>query len=106
MPKKRDMKIPRREFIKATSMAVAGLSVGGLKAGQIEPVTVNGLPGTVLGRTGLRVTSISFGGIMITEPRVMDRAIDQGINLVHLAPGYHDHRSLEAFGRVFNPDYS
>lgn len=97
---KGDMKIPRREFIKATSMAVAGFSVGGLAAGRIEPVTVNGLPGAVLGRTGLRVTSISFGGIMITEPRVLVRAIDQGINLIHLAPGYQDHRSLEAFGRA------
>jgi uncharacterized protein len=54
----------------------------------------------VFGRTGLRVTNISFGGIMITEPKVLARAVDQGINLVHLAPGYQDHRSLEAFGRA------
>ena len=96
--------LPRREFIKRTSLAAAGAAVG-LGAGSVtsqesEPLTVNGLPGAILGRTGLKVTSISFGGIMITEPRVLVRAIEQGINLAHLAPAYQDHRSLEAFGRA------
>ncbi|HUU29755.1 MAG TPA: aldo/keto reductase [archaeon] len=96
--------LPRREFIKRASLAAvgaaAGLGAGPVKAQEAEPVTVNGLPGAVLGRTGLKVTRISFGGIMITEPRVLVRAIEQGINLAHLAPGYQDHRSLEAFGRA------
>ena len=96
--------LPRREFIKRTSLAAVGAAVG-LGTGSLygqgsEQLTVNGLPGAVLGRTGLKVTSISFGGIMITEPRVLLRAIDQGINLAHLAPGYQDHRSLEAFGKA------
>ena len=96
--------LPRREFIKRTSLAAAGAAVG-LGAGSVisqesEPLTVNGLPGAILGRTGLKVTSISFGGIMITEPRVLVLAIEQGINLAHLAPAYQDHRSLEAFGRA------
>ena len=96
--------LPRREFIKRTSLAAAGAAVG-LGAGSVtsqesEPLRVNGLPGAILGRTGLKVTSISFGGIMITEPRVLVLAIEQGINLAHLAPGYQDHRSLEAFGRA------
>ena len=96
--------IPRREFIKSASLAAAGaaigLDTGSAPARQTEPVTVNGLPGTILGRTGLKVTRISFGGIMITEPRVLVRAVDQGLNLAHLAPGYQDHRSLEAFGKA------
>jgi predicted aldo/keto reductase-like oxidoreductase len=96
--------ISRREFIKCASLAAAG-AVSGLGADQApaqekEQLYVNGLPGAVLGRTGLKVTRISFGGIMITEPRVLVRAIDQGINLVHLGPGYQDHRSLESFGRA------
>ena len=94
----------RREFIKRTALAAAGAAAG-LAAGSAAcrkegPVTVNGLPGAILGRTGLKVTCISFGGIMITEPRVLVRAIDRGINLAHLAPGYQDHRSLEAFGKA------
>lgn len=96
--------LPRREFIKRTSLAAvgafAGLGAGSVTSQEAGPITVNGLPGAILGRTGLKVTSISFGGIMITEPRVLVRAIDQGINLAHLAPAYQDHRSLEAFGRA------
>ena len=96
--------LPRREFIKRTSLAAVGaamgLGSGSLTAQGSEQLTVNGLPGAILGRTGLKVTCISFGGIMITEPRVLLRAIDQGINLAHLAPGYQDHRSLEAFGEA------
>lgn len=96
--------LTRREFVKRTSLAAvgaaAGLGTGWVSCQRNEPLTVNGLPGAVLGRTGLKVTSISFGGIMITEPRVLVRAIDHGINLAHLAPGYQDHRSLEAFGKA------
>ena len=96
--------LPRREFIKRASFAAvgaaAGLGADQAPAQEQEPLTVNGLPGAILGRTGLKVTCISFGGIMITEPRVLMRAVDQGINLAHLAPAYRDHRSLEAFGRV------
>ena len=96
--------LPRREFIKRASFAAvgaaAGLGAGQAPAQEQEPLTVNGLPGVIFGRTGLKVTRISFGGIMITEPRVLLRAIDQGINLAHLAPAYRDHRSLEAFGKV------
>jgi hypothetical protein len=77
-----------------------GLGAGSVTGQESEPLTVNGLPGAILGRTGLKVTSISFGGIMITEPRVLVLAIEQGINLAHLAPAYQDHRSLEAFGRA------
>ena len=96
--------LPRREFIKRASFAAvgaaAGLGAGQAPAQEQKPLTVNGLPAAILGRTGLKVTRISFGGIMITEPRVLLRAIDQGLNLAHLAPAYRDHRSLEAFGRV------
>ena len=81
----------RREFIKRTALTAAGaaatLAAGPTACLNDEPVTVNGLPGAILGRTGLKVTSISFGGIMITEPRVLVRAIDRGINLAHLAIG-------------------
>jgi len=96
--------LPRREFIKRTSLAAVGAAAGlggsGAPARAAGEVTVNGLPAAVLGRTGLKVTRISFGGIMITDPRVLAHAVDQGINLAHMAPGYRDHRSLEAFGRA------
>jgi len=95
----------RRDFLKrasAAAVAAAGMSAG-LGSGAFaaeEKLTVNGLPGTVFGRTGLKVTKIALGGILITEPPVLLRGIDQGFNLIHTAPGYQNGRSMEAFGKV------
>jgi predicted aldo/keto reductase-like oxidoreductase len=96
----------RRDFLRKASMAAVGVAAG-MSAGvgsqafaAEEALAVNGLPAAVFGRTGLKVTKISFGGILITEPPVLARAIDQGINLIHTAPGYQNGRSMEAFGKV------
>jgi len=95
--------LSRRNFLKTAPAAVIGTALGAnsevLKA--TEPLTVNGLPASVLGRTGLKVTKISFGGVLITEPQLLMRVIDRGINLVHISPGYQNGRSLEAFGKAF-----
>ena len=92
--------LTRRDFLKkATAAAVAtGFSSQAMAAE--EALTVNGLPAAVFGRTGLKVTKVSFGGMMIDEPPVLLRAIDKGIKLIHTAPGYSNGRSIEAFGSV------
>lgn len=93
----------RRDFLTKTGAAALGAAAVGTgfgTANAAEQLTVNGLPGTVFGRTGLKVTKISFGGILTTEPPVLLHAIDQGINLIHTAPGYQNGRSMEAFGKV------
>jgi uncharacterized protein len=98
--------INRRNFFKQASAAALGAAAG-MSAGfssrafaAEEALTVNGLPAVVFGRTGLKVTKISFGGILITEPPVLHRVIEQGINMIHTAPGYQNGRSMEAFGKV------
>ncbi|HUU26654.1 MAG TPA: aldo/keto reductase [archaeon] len=101
-----DGSINRRDFLKTSSMAAfaaaAGIGAGFSGAfGAEERITVNGLAGTVLGRTGLKVTKVSFGGMLISEPPVLLRVIEQGIKLVHTAPGYTNGRSMEAFGQTF-----
>ncbi|HUU26655.1 MAG TPA: aldo/keto reductase [archaeon] len=98
--------ITRRDFIRTSSMAAIGaaaaLGAGFSSAGgAADRLTVNGLPATVFGRTGLKVTRISFGGILLNDPPVLLHAIDQGMNLVHTSPGYQNGRSIEAFGRIF-----
>ena len=62
----------RRDFLLTTGAALgaATLGVGLGDARAAGEMTVNGLPATVLGRSGLKVTRISFGGILITEPPV------------------------------------
>lgn len=96
----------RRDFLRKASMTAVSVAAG-MSAGfssqalaAEKALTVNGLPAAVFGRTGLKVTKISFGGMMIGEPPVLLRAIDQGIKLVHTAPGYSNGRSMEAFGKV------
>ncbi|MEA2064657.1 MAG: aldo/keto reductase [Gemmatimonadota bacterium] len=94
--------LSRRDFLRTAAMGAAGLGAFGSGAlAAEEALTVNGLPGVVLGRTGLEVTKVSFGGMMISEPPVLLRAIDQGIKLVHTAPGYSNGNSMRAFGMAF-----
>jgi len=62
--------------------------------------TATELPTRKLGRTNLLVTTISFGGIYIRDPRLLDAAIDKGINLVHTSPGYVRGRGIGMFGEV------
>ncbi len=104
-------KINRRDFLTASAAGAAALGIaagsftGGLYAAP-ENLTVNGLPGVVFGRTGFKVTKIAFGGILVTEPPVLTRAIDYGINLIHVSPGYQNGRSIECFGAVMKtPSY-
>lgn len=98
--------INRRDFLKKTGGVALGTAAA-LGAGfssiaaESGSLTVNGLPAATLGRTGLKVTKISFGGMLISEPPVLLRVIDQGINFIQTAPGYSNGRSMEAFGTTF-----
>ncbi len=99
----KDGSISRRDFFRRGAAAAAGVAAVGAGFGNAmadEALTVNGLPAVMFGNTGLKVTKISFGGILTTEPPVLLRAIDQGINFIHTAPGYQNGRSIEAFGKA------
>jgi predicted aldo/keto reductase-like oxidoreductase len=95
--------LSRRDFLKRASFAAAGMAAFGslgASARAAEPLTVNGLPATVLGRTGLKVTKISHGGILAAEPALVMQAIDRGFNLVHTCTGYFNGRSIESVGEA------
>ncbi|MFC2077032.1 aldo/keto reductase [candidate division KSB1 bacterium] len=98
----RSDRLSRRDFLRTVSMAAAGAAVLPLAGRAIgaESLTVNGLPATVLGRTGLKVTKISFGGIMASDPPLLLKVLDEGINFIHTSPGYQNGRSIRAFGEV------
>lgn len=96
----------RREFLKTTSVALCaaalGVSAGAARAaGELK---VNGLPAVVLGKTGLKVTRISHGGILTTDPAILQRVIDQGINYIHTGLNYANGRSIETFGKVLKTE--
>jgi predicted aldo/keto reductase-like oxidoreductase len=87
--------------LKTVSAVAVGGAVGPwFGRAAAEPLTVNGLPAAALGRTGLKVTKISFGGVLATEPPLLLRVIDQGINFIHTSPGYQNGRSIRTFGEV------
>lgn len=93
--------VERRDFLRRSAAAAAA---GGLVFGdwgtRAEAAT---LSTRVLGRTGLKVTELTFGAIQLNSTahdRVLEHAIDQGVNLVHVAPGYQNGKAMEVVGRV------
>jgi aryl-alcohol dehydrogenase-like predicted oxidoreductase len=65
-----------------------------------EPELSGPLRLRMLGRTELKVTELSFGGIQIKDSALLHTAIDKGINLIHTAPGYGRGRSIKIFGEA------
>ena len=82
----------RRAFLSAgLFVPAAGLaSTSGLWQSDREerPVTETGLSYRVLGKTGLKVTSLGFGCMITSDPSVIERAADVGINYFDTARGY------------------
>ncbi len=82
----------RRAFLSAgLFVPAAGLaSTSGLWQSDPEerPVTETALSYRVLGKTGLKVTSLGFGCMITSDPSVIERAADVGINYFDTARGY------------------
>jgi len=92
----------RRDFLKlgivtATNAAV-GLSMGKVLGAATTP-SINPVYRT-LGRTGLKVTIVSFGAMLTPEHEVMEAAFDMGINYVDTARRYMGGRNEEIVGRA------
>jgi len=48
----------------------------------------NGLEYRILGKTGLKVTSVGFGCMITSDPSVISKAVDLGVNYFDTARGY------------------
>ena len=53
-----------------------------------------------LGRTGLKITVVSFGAMLTPEPEVIRAAIEQGVNYIDTARKYMGGRNEEIVGRA------
>ncbi len=89
----------RREFIQATALASA--ISGGASAQNAE------IPKRPLGKTGIEVSAMGVGGFHLgtatddaTATRIVDMAIDAGINFFDNAWEYHDGLSEERLGKA------
>jgi len=89
--------INRRDFLKVSSVTLAGLMAGAQGVVSAEEAARGGMQYRDLGKTGLKVSEIGLGGVPTVEPAVIEKAFDKGITLFHTSPGYGKGRSFQAF---------
>lgn len=93
--------VSRRDFLKigATAAAVGVIAPKILAAADDAPARKGALEYRVLGRTGLKVTTVSIGCMVAPEP-VIAKAFDMGINWFDTANAYKGGKNEEEVGRV------
>jgi hypothetical protein len=85
----------RRNFLQAgLMMPVAGAGMGFFRPADGPAAKGTGAPPKletrVLGRTGLKVTTVGFGCMITSDGSVIERAVDAGINYFDTARGYQN----------------
>jgi aryl-alcohol dehydrogenase-like predicted oxidoreductase len=104
-------KISRREFIAETGVKLAGTGVllnqlgthpafGATTAPQEKKKSEQPMAYRTLGRTGLKVSEVSFGVMRLKEPAVLYKAIDLGVNFFDTAHGYQNGNNEKMLGKV------
>jgi len=83
-------KITRRQFVSkmAAGAVTAGFSLSAFSANDAIDPTSRSLEYRKLGRTGLRVSAVSFGAMTTSDPLVIRHAVDLGINYIDTARIY------------------
>jgi len=86
-------KSSRRDFLAAAGLALptaAFTSLGRLRQAPARPAPAPEFSYRVLGKTGLKVTSVGFGCMITSDPSVIERAADIGITYFDSARGYQN----------------
>ncbi len=97
-------KIGRRKFIKGASSAVLGLAAAPFL--NVNPSFADTEKAVTpeyrtLGKTGLEVTAVSMGVMNCSDPTVLHRAFDLGVNFYDTANAYMAGKNEEMVGKVF-----
>jgi aryl-alcohol dehydrogenase-like predicted oxidoreductase len=97
--------LSRRRFIGSSAAALAGAGLSARKKlfGSDSPAGENEVKikeYRTLGRTGFKVSDISFGAGELTEPALLEAILDAGINYIDTAEGYGRGRSERMIGNV------
>lgn len=97
----------RRQFLKAGLSGAASAFVGGDALGGTLGRLASSAPFSfpepvyrTLGRTGMKITVVSFGAMLTPEPEVLRIAFDHGVNYVDTARGYMGGRNEEIVGKA------
>ena len=91
----------RRDFLKATAFTAAAVTVPPLYAETVAD-TASVKSYREIGKTGLKMSDISFGAGKLSAASMILRAVDSGINYFDTAPDYGQSENTigEAMGRV------
>jgi predicted aldo/keto reductase-like oxidoreductase len=92
----------RRDFLKLGVLATSGALLGweGLAEAVGGPFRFPEPVYRTLGRTGLKITIVSFGAMLTPEPEVIRVAFEHGINYVDTARRYMNGRNEEIVARA------
>ena len=96
----------RREFLKAGLVGTTATLIGTsafartLQQAAAEPFVFPEPVYRTLGRTGLKITMVSFGAMLTPEAEVMEVAFDHGVNYVDTARRYMGGKNEEIVGRA------
>lgn len=95
-------KMGRRQFMKRMATLLGGVAPDFLKVRPLLGKTDQPTPEyRVLGKTGLKVTTVGMGVMNCSDPAVLQRAFDLGINFYDTADCYMRGKNEEMVGKVF-----
>ncbi len=100
--------LTRRQFVRAAgasgAVALAQSAHGASQDEAKKPAPGKGpetkLPTRVVGKTGLRVSVISYGSYNLSNPRLLDAAISEGMTLVVTSNDYQNGTAERTIGEV------
>jgi len=93
----------RRSFVRLGAITT-GLTMGGTALGQAVDTEEDngGMKFRPLGKTGLKVSEISFGSYGFNNPTLLSRALDAGINFICTCADYQNGAAEEAIGKAIS----
>jgi predicted aldo/keto reductase-like oxidoreductase len=104
---KRSMGMGRRQFLKVGMIGTASAALGGDALAEAAALYAQSGPFVfpqpvyrTLGRTGLKISVVSFGAMLTPEPEVLKIAFDNGVNYVDTARKYMDGKNEEIVAKA------
>ena len=104
MTEKQDRLMTRKKFIRISSAGLLGVGLLGKSTALLGRSLKNQVEKNperrMLGRTGIKVTALGYGASHVTEPSLIKRALDLGINFIDTRGDYSRGENEIMLGKV------